>query len=103
MWHTPTPPSFAGTIMSHRAGTTQYEVKFHKKGRGRLKATRFFDLELPSTEKVSWWHLAGYEMWKGADESADEDEMEADKEQDEEQEIEEQEEEEEEMDMEEDE
>lgn len=35
------------------------------------------DLELPTSEKASWWHLAGYKMWSAdADEMEEEDEEE---------------------------
>ena len=66
---------YEGIIEEHRAGTNQYKITFKTKGRGRAKAAGFFDLELPtrSTDKVSWWHLAGYEEYVDPDSAEDDD------------------------------
>ena len=57
-----------------RAFPGRPEIKFKARGRGRVKATRFVDLELPVSEKASRWQLDGYDTCEESGEDKDEEE-----------------------------
>ena len=66
--------AYIGVISDqHQPDGSKYFIVYKKKsgGRGRVKASAWLDMELPTSSKCSWWRLDGYETYNEDNDKSD--------------------------------
>ena len=66
--------AYIGVISDqHQPDGSKYFIVYKKKSgaRGRVKASAWLDMELPTSSKCSWWRLDGYETYNEDNDKSD--------------------------------